>query len=41
MEPSVIVANDDMEAEGDQEMEEDEGTNEDGNMPAMDIDHDK
>jgi hypothetical protein len=35
------VVDDDMEATEDQEMEEDEGTDEDGNVSAMDNDHDE
>jgi hypothetical protein len=41
IEPSVIVADDDMEAEEDLEMEEDESTNGDVNVSKMDSDHDE
>jgi hypothetical protein len=41
MEPGVIVADDDLEAKEDQEMEEYESTNEDGNVSGMDNDHDE
>jgi hypothetical protein len=41
MEPSVIVADDGMEAEEDPEMEEDESEDEDGNVSEMDSDHDE
>jgi hypothetical protein len=35
------VADDDMKAEGDPEMEEDESTDEDGNVSEMHSDHDE
>jgi hypothetical protein len=41
MEPSVIVADDDMEDKEDQEMEQDESMDEDGNVSEMDSDHDE
>jgi hypothetical protein len=41
MEPSAIVADDDMEAKKDQVMEEDESEDEDGNVSEMDNDHDE
>jgi hypothetical protein len=41
MEPSVIVADDDMKAEEDQEMEEDENEDEDDNVSEMESDHDE
>jgi len=41
MEPGVIVADDDMEATEDPEMEEDESEDEDGNVSEIDSDHDE
>jgi len=41
MEPSVILADDDMEAVEDPMMEEDESKDEDGNVLEIDSDHDK
>ena len=41
MEPSVIVAAEDMEAAEDPKMEEDESEDEDGNVSEIDSDHDE
>ena len=41
MEPGVILADYDMEAAKDHEMEEDESEDEDGNVSEMDNDHEE